>query len=275
MTITAQCPHCSRTYNLPAQHAGQKARCKCGQQFAIPVPAAEPELEELDDLQLEPLPSTPAPRSLPPTSNPATFPQPAFQQPAYHQAAARPGMGMNAQGLWRAGGLLVLQAGVNPLPHLCIKTGEAASSQRTEKIFWAPLWVHFTLLLGRIVHYAVMSSHGREATLRIGLSSSAALKRNLLVFGGYGVVGIGFCCFIGFGVLIASFHQEGDPIPLWPLFLGGLFIGLGALVAHFGSQLISAAAINNQFVVVRGVSHKFLASLPEWPGEIPRGQTKW
>ncbi len=273
MTITAQCPHCSRTYNVPEKSAGQKAKCKCGEQFVIPLP--EPELEELDDLQLEPLPVAPAPRSLPPAAGAATFQQPGNQPSAFQSAAVRPSFGMKTQGQWRAGHLLVLQTGVNPPAHVCIKTGGAATSQRTEKIYWAPMWVHFTLLLGRIVHYAVVSSHGREATLRIGLSSSASLKRNLLMFGGYGLVGVGFCCFIGFGVLIASFHQEGDPIPLWPLFLGGLFIAIGALVSHFGSKLISAAAINNQFVVVRGVSPKLLAALPEWPGEIPRGQSKW
>ena len=279
MTISAQCPHCQRTYNLPDQQAGKTAKCKCGKQFLIPQPVlAEAELEPLDDdLMLQPLaaelpplqPMQPASAFQKPAQQ-GTFQQPAFQQPAFRQAVPATTAPISTNGLWRAGGYLVMQTGAFLPQHVCIKTGEAATSTRTEKLFWAPAWVHLTILLGRIVHYAVLRSHGREAEVKIGLSDGTKMKRTVALVGGYGMVALGFLCFVGCGVL-ASFNEKGDPIQIWPILLGGIFIGIGALVAHFGSKLISAAAINNRFIVISGVSRRLLDSLPEWQGELPRG----
>ena len=278
MPITAQCPHCQRSYHLPDQQAGKNAKCKCGNTFTIRLPEVElEELEELDDeLSLAPLPPAPTPM---PTMQPlAGFQQPALQQPAFQQPAFQQGgassPGISANGLWRAGRLLVMQTGTFLPQHVCIKTGEAAVTTKTVKLTWAPAWVHLTIVLGRLMHYAIVASHGREATVKVGLGSAANLKRNVALFGGYGLVALGFLSFIGFGVLIVAQHQEGDPYPVWPIFVGGMFIGLGALFAHFGSQLISAVGINNRFIVIRGVSRRVLDSLPEWQGAVPQGASK-
>jgi hypothetical protein len=281
MTISAQCPHCQRTYNLPDQQAGKTAKCKCGQQFLIPQPVlAEPELEPLDDdLMLQPLAAELPPlQPLQPTSafaQPAqrgSFQQPAFQQPAFKQSAPATTTPISTNGLWRAGGLLVMQSGAFLPQHVCIKTGEAAATTLNVKLTWIPAWVHFTIIFGRIIHYAIVRSHGREAQVKVGLSSGTALKRNLAIYGGYGMVGLGFLSFFGYMGLMIAFHQEGDPYTVWPLLIGGMMIGIGALVAHFGGKLISAKGINNRFVVIRGVSWRVLDSLPEWRGEVPRGE---
>lgn len=283
MPISTQCPHCQHPYQLPDHLAGKPAKCKCGNQFKIPLPARaavsattkQPNLESLEpDLQLEPLPAPSAPAVMSqPLPRAAVGMQTVgnnWNQPTPAGATA----GFGSQGLWRAGSLLVLQTGAALPAHVCIKSGEPAASQRTEKLVWAPAWVHVTLLLGRVVHYAVMSSHGREITLRIGLGKTAALKRNIAVYGGYGVVALGLLAFVGWGVHLGLYHLEGDPIPVWPLLLGGILLAIGALVAHFGGKLLSARSISSRFAVIRGVSSRVLASLPEWPGELPSGESR-
>ncbi|QDU29790.1 hypothetical protein ETAA8_49050 [Anatilimnocola aggregata] len=158
--------------------------------------------------------------------------------------------------------------------HLCIKTGAPAISQRTEKLKWVPAWVNTTLLAGRAVHYAVAESHGREFNFRYGVSRAALLQRYLPLIGGYSVAAVGFLCFVGTFVWMFTLHQEGDPIPTSGFLFGGILLAAGALVAHFTSKLLTAVAMDDNFVVIRGVSSKLLAVLPEWPGPVPQGTSK-
>jgi len=47
MAISIQCPQCGKSYNLRDDLAGKRVKCKCGQAFVAPEPAATEEFEDL------------------------------------------------------------------------------------------------------------------------------------------------------------------------------------------------------------------------------------
>ena len=177
-------------------------------------------------------------------------------------------------GLWQAGHLLVMRNNAQLPTHLCIKTGGPAATQRTEKLKWVPGWVAATALAGRIVHYAVSESHGRTCTVRFGLSRGASLFRLLPLIAGYTLVGIGLLCFVGNIVWMFTFHQEGDPIPTIGFLVGGGIGVVGAIISQLVGSVLKATAMDDNFVVLRGVSPALLSALPPWPGEVPQGKSK-
>lgn len=266
MPVAVQCPKCQLAYNLPDQMAGKQAKCKCGQQLTIPA-AATNVRAPAPTMQHAPA-TAPATRQVPPTYQPVpaqvNVPRPAVTQPT--QAPAL--------GLWQAGSLLVMSVKAQLPLNVCIKTGGPAALQRTEKLTWVPAWVAVTAVKGRLTHYAASQSHGRELTVRFGVSRGAHFLRLLPLVAGYTLVAIGLLFFFGNIAWMFTFHQEGDPIPLVGFLVGGAIGVVGAILAQFVSNFLKATAMDENFAVLRGVSPALLATLPPWPGPVPEGTSK-
>lgn len=260
MPVAVQCPKCQLSYNLPDQMAGKQAKCKCGEQLTIPAAMASVRVPS-------PTATAQTSRPIPPTYQPVpaqvNVPQPAFSQPTNAPA-----------GLWQAGNLLVMSVKAHLPLNVCIKTGGPAALQRTEKLTWVPAWVAVTALKGRITHHAASQSHGRELTVRFGVSRGAHVMRLLPLIAGYTLVGLGLFCFFGNIAWMFTFHQESDPIPLVGFLVGGLIGVVGAILAQFVSSFLKATAMDENFAVLRGVSPTLLVTLPPWPGPVPEGTSK-
>jgi hypothetical protein len=240
MPISLQCPACGANYNLPEQMAGKQAKCKCGQQIAVPF------------------------------ASPATASRPLAPAASLPTNALRP----TALGLWQAGNLLVMSTKAQLPTHVCIKSGQPAASQHTQQLQWVPAWVAGTALAGRITHYAASESHGRKCTVHFGLSRGANLKRLLPLIAGYVLVGIGLLFFFGNIIWMFTFHQEGDPIPLIGFLLGGGIGVVGGIITQLVGPVLKATAMDNDYVVIRGVGPPLLATLPAWPGPVPEGKSQ-
>jgi len=88
MAISAQCPHCHISLNLPDEMAGKMVRCKCGKPVRVPDPSSGSALEDLLSEELSrpyKAPQQEAPRHQPPS------PQPSRSVPANDGLPARAG----------------------------------------------------------------------------------------------------------------------------------------------------------------------------------------
>jgi len=126
MTISFNCPTCSKPYNVPDQLAGKKSKCSCGHQFVIPAAAQQPPAQtqavpqqpEAPQQQQPVAPQQPAAPANPlggmPAGNPlGGLPTPPAGNPLGAMPPAQPGG--NPLGGLPVGGAFPPTPGANPL----------------------------------------------------------------------------------------------------------------------------------------------------------------
>ena len=122
MTISFNCPKCSKPFNVPDQLAGKKSKCGCGHQFVIPAAAqqrpAQKQAAPQPPLQQPSAPQQPAAPANPlggmPAGNPlGGLPAPPAGNPLGAMPPVQPGG--NPLGGLPAGGAFPPASGANPL----------------------------------------------------------------------------------------------------------------------------------------------------------------
>ena len=126
MTISFNCPTCSKPYNVPDQLAGKKSKCSCGHQFVIPAAAQQPPAQtqavpqqpEAPQQQQPVAPQQPAAPANPLGGMPAGYPlgglpTPPAGNPLGAMPPAQPGG--NPLGGLPVGGAFPPTPGANPL----------------------------------------------------------------------------------------------------------------------------------------------------------------
>jgi hypothetical protein len=167
--------------------------------------------------------------------------------------------------MWRDGKLLVVGKGER-FPDRCVKTNKPAHGRRVLQVAEiGTVIVSIIHLLSPIVALISAPLLLTRESYSVALSDEWHRKRRR----GYIIAGIVIP--IGF---VALAYGTGI-IGLGKAILGSLLIILGVLFTSFGilyvcdaSTLITAKRITNDYVWLKGAGVEFLASLPEWPGEL-------
>lgn len=172
-------------------------------------------------------------------------------------------------GLWRNGDVMIMHK-LAPLPPICLKSNEPATTWLTRKLQWQPQWVFVLLLVNLIIFAIVALILTKRATISIGLTDEWAAKRKQRLFlawsvglAALGVIVVGF-------IFLALEGTLPDDIRI-PLFLvcliGGLMAGVGALIGgSMGCRLIYPQKMTDTHIWIKGVHPSFLDRLPIWYG---------
>jgi len=136
-------------------------------------------------------------------------------------------------------------------PNRCVKCNAQTDEWRLlHGVSWFPRWI-FLLLLAGVVPFLFMMIFTRNASFRIGLCREHRRRRRnrqilSCLFLAVGVFGLGGSVLIRSGwVAVISFATI-----------------VGSLIALvYGTRVISAAAINDQAVVLKGLSNEFVRDL--------------
>lgn len=196
------------------------------------------------------------PRVAPP---PPMAPSPAEVNPYAPPSAASGGVGYNApDGLWQDGKILVASLDAQ-FPDRCVKCNQPAAGYRLKrKLTWHPsAW--YLLIIVHVLIYAIVATFIQKKTIvHIGLCETHRKRRSWLI-------GLGLA--LPLLAIAGCTAMMGDPNRV------GAGVGLGALGALagvvlliVGSNVLSAASIDERFARIKGAHRLFLASLPSFHG---------
>jgi len=160
-------------------------------------------------------------------------------------------------GAWRHGEVLVVSEHAT-LPDRCIKCNAPAEGYLYPKtLLWhTPLIIPLVVL--NFILYALCAFLTRKTMkMQMPLCNHHLRRRRGLAWTGH-IMLAAFPILIGFGI------YTSQP----PFVLVGLFLGLvGFALSVIGRNEIWPSRLTPDLAFVRGVDPKWLAALPEWPGE--------
>lgn len=188
---------------------------------------------------------TPA-SSLPPpqsASNPYAPPEAELRAPVV--------MG-GSGGVWRDGPLLVAVKNAT-LPDRCVKCNRPTPLKIERTYYWHPPVWYLLILLNWLIYAIVAAAVRKKAVLEVGLCEDHRRRRKMSMWIGtlIPLLGIGGCMFGG--------SSQG----LIVIGIGLTVLGLIWLVV--ASQLLSANRIDENIILLKGVSSEYLSVLQPYP----------
>jgi len=154
--------------------------------------------------------------------------------------------------LWRDGRILVMRRD-SVLPDRCIKCNEPALGYKLRRVlYWhRPAW--YWLILVSVLIYAIVAMIVRKrAIVEVGLCPAHRQRRYLAV-----VLGILALCG-GLGGCLAYASESEAAV-----YLGLILAVAGVVIAGFGSQVVTASQIDDNYVRLKGAGADYLSPLPD------------
>lgn len=163
------------------------------------------------------------------------------------------------EGLWRDGGLLVMDKTAS-LPERCVVCNAPASGRplRRRLAWHAPGW--YLLVLFNLLVYAIAALVVRKkADIRVGLCEAHRARRRTWM----AVAWLLTLAAVILPFLLAIISADAGLVGMLlilPLIL------IAGLIGILGTRVVYARRIDSTFAWIGGVSPEFLAALPEWTG---------
>ncbi len=190
--------------------------------------------------------------------------------------------------IFRDGNALVVHR-MAQLPDVCVKSNQPAEGGRLARRFsWHNPWLNIGALAGLLICISLefLSGHGpspmslsltivaglgiyavlarilgRTATIQIGLSPAWFAKRRRVIVIGWILALVAVGLFVGGLALVAPMSG----IAPWLVFFSFPTLVVGGVLSLFGSRMVRASRITDQYVWLKGCHPDFLARFPNWP----------
>jgi hypothetical protein len=176
--------------------------------------------------------------------------------------ATSEGMKIGAtHGVWRSGEHMVMAEDAE-LPDRCVKTDRPADGEWADvRLRWHHPALYLVLLVGPIVYFIVAHFASTLVIVHVGITTAAlaSARRTRRLAWALLVAGIAFWV----AAASAALMLLG-----WA---GGALMLLSIPVFFLRGRLIWATRIEHGYVWIAGVHPDYLARLPEWPRDRPRG----
>ncbi len=168
-------------------------------------------------------------------------------------------------GVFRQGDRLVVEAGATP-PNRCLYCNAPGTWQKRRTFYWQPKWIFafLPLLIFGLLIFAIVSIVLRKTlAFDVVLCAEHASKRRRNIALGWGLFALAIATVVVGSIVDFNWNVLG-----WALLAGLVLTVAGLVVGMRAAAVLSPARIGKRTGFFRRAGKDYLATLPEWPGDI-------
>ena len=165
-------------------------------------------------------------------------------------------------GMFRKDDRLVVETGATP-PHRCVYCNAPGTWEKRRTFYWCPPWVYALVFLGLLIFVIVAMILRKTIAFEVVLCAKHASQRRRNIAIGWGLFALAIATVVGGNMIDFNWNVLG-----WAL-LAGLFLTVAGLVVGMrAAAVLSPARIGKRSGCFRRAGKEYVATLPEWPGDI-------